>query len=328
MQAFSRDDQTVLATGKLETVDNEIDVTTGTAKMKAVFDNADGALWPNQFVNIHMQLSTPKMRWWFPWRRSSAGRMATLRIWLVRTGRSIQPVVIALTQGNSALISSGLQDGDQVVTEGQDKLQAGSLVTTKAPRLAQGGVPANAAAAAKGTGTNPALDDPAGGSWCGAKGWRQSMTLSRPFILRPVATSLLMVGLLLAGLVAYDQLPVSALPQVDYPTIQIAHVLSRRESGRDGSAVTAPLERQFGQLPGLTQMTSSSSFGSSVITLQFILDANIDVAEQEVQAAINAAGTYLPADLPNPPIYSKVNPADPPILTLALTSDSMPLSQG
>ena len=144
------------------------------------------------------------------------------------------------------------------------------------------------------------------------------MSLSRPFILRPVATVLLMVAILLVGGVAYCQLPVSALPQVDYPDDSGADVLSRRQPGRDGIvSVTAPLERQFGQVPGLNQMTSSSSAGCSVVTLQFVLELNIDVAEQQVQAAINAAGTYLPKDLPDPPIYSKTNPADTPILTLA-----------
>ena len=153
------------------------------------------------------------------------------------------------------------------------------------------------------------------------------MSLSRPFILRPVATSLLMVGLLLAGLVAYGQLPVSALPQVDYPTIQVVTFYPGGSPDVMASSVTAPLERQFGEVPGLTQMTSNSSFGSSVITLQFDLNLSIDVAEQEVQAAINAATTYLPTDLPNPPVYSKTNPADTPILTLALTSKELPLDQ-
>ena len=151
------------------------------------------------------------------------------------------------------------------------------------------------------------------------------MSPSRPFILRPIATSLLMVGLLIAGAIGFKQLPVSALPQVDYPTIQIVTFYPGASPDVMASAVTAPLERQFGQLPGLNQMTSNSSAGSSVVTLQFVLDLNIDVAEQEVQAAINAAGTYLPRDLPNPPIYSKINPADAPILTLALTSKTLPL---
>ena len=148
------------------------------------------------------------------------------------------------------------------------------------------------------------------------------MNPSRLFILRPVATSLMMIGVLLVGIVAYRQLPVSALPEVDYPTIQVMTFYPGADPTVMASSVTAPLERQFGQVPGLSQMTSSSSLGSSIITLQFNLDQNIDIAEQEVQAAINSSGTYLPADLPNPPIYSKVNPADAPILTLALTSST------
>jgi len=150
---------------------------------------------------------------------------------------------------------------------------------------------------------------------------------SRQFILRPVATSLLMAAILLAGMVAYTQLPVSALPEVDYPTIQVVTFYPGASPDVMASAVTAPLERQFGQVPGLNQMTSTSSDGSSVIVLQFSLDLSIDVAEQEVQEAINSSQTYLPADLPAPPIYSKTNPADFPILTLALTSNSVPLSQ-
>ncbi len=153
------------------------------------------------------------------------------------------------------------------------------------------------------------------------------MNPSRIFITRPVATSLLMVAILLTGLVAYLELPVSALPQVDYPTIQVLTFYPGASPEVMASSVTAPLERQFGQVPGLNQMTSNSSFGSSVITLQFVLELNIDVAEQEVQAAINAAMTYLPADLPNPPVYNKTNPADAPIITLALTSKELPLAQ-
>jgi multidrug efflux pump len=153
------------------------------------------------------------------------------------------------------------------------------------------------------------------------------MNISQPFIVRPVATSLLMMGVLLAGAVAYMQLPVSALPQVDYPTIQVVTFYPGGSPEVMASSVTAPLERQFGQVPGLKQMTSTSSFGCSVITLQFALELSIDIAEQEVQAAINAGGTFLPRDLPNPPIYSKVNPADTPVLTLALTSKTLPLSQ-
>ena len=153
------------------------------------------------------------------------------------------------------------------------------------------------------------------------------MNFSRIFIERPVATTLLMIAILLAGAVAYKQLPVSALPQVDYPTIQVRTFYPGASPDVMASSVTAPLERQFGQMPGLTQMTSASSGGSSIITLQFSLDLSLDVAEQEVQAAINASFTFLPKDLPTPPVYSKVNPADAPILTLALTSDTLALPQ-
>jgi multidrug efflux pump len=153
------------------------------------------------------------------------------------------------------------------------------------------------------------------------------MSPSRPFILRPVATSLLMVAILLAGFVAFLQLPVSALPQVDYPIIQVQTFYPGASPDVMVSSVTAPLERQFGQIPGLKQMTSTSSGGGSVITLEFSLDESIDIAQQDVQQAINAGYTYLPADLPNPPIYSKVNPADAPILTLAITSHTLQLSK-
>ena len=153
------------------------------------------------------------------------------------------------------------------------------------------------------------------------------MSPSRQFILRPVATSLFMAAIVLVGLVAYKQLPVSALPEVDYPTIQVVTFYPGASPDVMASSITAPLERQFGQVPGLNEMTSISSQGSSIITLQFMLELNIDVAEQEVQASINAAGTYLPRDLPNPPIYSKSNPADTPIITLGLTSKSLPLSK-
>src|ERR1700691_5167179 len=153
------------------------------------------------------------------------------------------------------------------------------------------------------------------------------MNPSRPFILRPVATSLLMVAILLVGLIAYRFLPMSALPEVDYPTIQVQTFYSGASPDVMTSSVTAPLEVQFGQMPGLTQMSSTSSAGASVITLQFDLSLSPDVAEQEVQAAISAASSLLPSDLPAPLIYSKVNPADTPVITLALRSDSLPLTQ-
>ena len=153
------------------------------------------------------------------------------------------------------------------------------------------------------------------------------MSPSRLFILRPVATTLLMTAIMMVGLFAYRFLPLSALPEVDYPTIQVQTFYPGASPDVMTSSVTAPLEVQFGQMPGLNQMSSTSSAGASVITLQFSLDLSLDVAEQEVQAAINAAGNLLPSDLPAPPIYAKVNPADAPILTLALTSKTMPLTQ-
>jgi multidrug efflux pump len=152
-------------------------------------------------------------------------------------------------------------------------------------------------------------------------------SISEPFIKRPVATTLLMFGLLLAGIVGFRELPVAALPQVDYPTIIVATYLPGASADTISSSVTTPLERQFGQMPALTQMTSISSYGSSQVTLQFDLDRNIDAAEQDVQAAINAASSLLPRTLPTPPTYSKSNPADTPILTLSVSSQTLPLYQ-
>src|SRR5712672_3531694 len=153
------------------------------------------------------------------------------------------------------------------------------------------------------------------------------MNPSRIFIERPVATSLLMVAIILVGVIAYKFLPLSALPQVDYPTIRVLTLYPGASPEVMTSSVTAPLERQFGQMPGLNQMTSTSSAGASSITLQFDLKLGLDVAEQQVQAAINAAGNLLPSDLPSPPVYAKVNPADAPVLTLSVTSKSEPLTK-
>jgi len=153
------------------------------------------------------------------------------------------------------------------------------------------------------------------------------MSPSRPFILRPVATSLLMVAIVLAGLVGFRFLPLAALPQVDYPTIQVQTLYPGASPEVMSHTVTAPLERQFGQMAGLERMSSTSAAGVSIVTLQFTLGQTLDVAEQEVQAAINAGGSLLPADLPAPPVYAKVNPADAPVLTLSVTSDTLPLTE-
>src|SRR6188508_2342267 len=151
------------------------------------------------------------------------------------------------------------------------------------------------------------------------------MSPSRPFILRPVATSRLMLAIVLAGIVGLRFLPLSALPQVDYPTIQVQTLYPGASPEVMAQTVSAPLERQFGQMPGLQRMGSTSAAGVSIITLQFGLGLALDVAEQQVQAAINAGGSLLPADLPAPPVYAKVNPADAPVLTMAISSDTVPL---
>src|SRR6201747_1614442 len=153
------------------------------------------------------------------------------------------------------------------------------------------------------------------------------MSPSRPFIQRPVATSLLMLAIVLAGIVGFNSLPLSALPQVDYPTIQVQTLYPGGSPEVMSNTVTAPLERQFGQMAGLQRMSSTSAAGVSIITLQFTLGQTLDVAEQEVQAAINAGGSLLPADLPAPPVYAKVNPADAPVLTLAISSETLPLTE-
>ena len=153
------------------------------------------------------------------------------------------------------------------------------------------------------------------------------MNVSEIFIRRPVATALLMVAVILMGMLGYYLLPVSALPAVDFPTIQVTSQYPGASPDVMASSVTTPLERQFGQISGLTMMNSVSSFGNAQITLQFQLDRDIDAAAQDVQAAMNAAGGVLPREMPSPPVYSKVNPADTPILTLSLTSDSLPLEK-
>ncbi len=268
-------------------------------------------------------------------------------VYTVTNGHAnMQPVKVDLTQGNISLIASGVAAGDQVVVDGQDRLQPGAPVEVHSASTSGG--PSGPGARSRSEwarrpewrpqarrtrrrrgragrirpGLRPASRRPQTRA-----GKARLMNPSKPFILRPVATSLLMAGILLAGAVAYRQLPVSALPQVDYPTIQVLTFYPGASPTVMASSVTTPLERQFGQVPGLNQMTSTSSFGASLITLQFVLDLNIDVAEQQVQAAINAATTFLPTNLPNPPIYSKTNPADTPVLTLALTSDSLPLTK-
>ncbi len=217
------------------------------------------------------------------------------------------------TSDEQSTAVQGVDPGVTLATSGFDRLENGAKVQVQSTQGAATQGHPRARAVLRQAAASP--------------GNTRSMNPSRPFILRPVATALLMVAMFLAGGVAYFQLPVSALPEVDYPTIQVLTFYPGASPDVVASAVTAPLERQFGEVAGLSQMTSTSSGGSSVIVMQFQLSLDIDVAEQEVQAAINAAQSYLPANLPTPPVYSKSNPADAPVLTLALTSNEMALSQ-
>ena len=320
VEAYDRDNTTKIADGKLLTIDNQIDPTTGTYKLKAVFTNDTNMSLPQpirQYSHAcgHQEESgdRPDCRHSArPARRlcSLSYRMDTVKI---RTSQSPRP------PATSSAFPRASNGGDVVVIDGQDKLQDGSKVRS----LAQ----ANASSAcgqlrpvrqcscrftgfAVTNGGGPASDESVSAVYFAAcrdhaadgrrhAGWLRSL----PPVARVRAS---------AGRLSDDS---------------DADFLSGRQSGRMASSVTAPLERQFGQIPGLKQMTSTSSFGSSIITLQFNLDLNIDIAEQEVQASINAASNLLPQGLPNPPIYSKINPADAPILTLALTSDTLPLSK-
>ena len=317
VSAFDRELKTQLAIGTLETFDSQIDQSTGTIKLKAVFPNNDYSLFPNQFVNVKLLVDTMRDTLLVPAAAVQRNPQGTF-VYVVKPDHTVdvRTVTVGATQGDVIALNSGVD--------------AGRAARDRRIGQAAGGHQGDRSGGSFGGGGH-AGDSRVGN---GRTGWRQSdgaeersVNPSRPFILRPVATSLLMAAILLAGVVAYRQLPVSALPEVDYPTIQVLTFYPGASPDVMASSVTSPLERQFGQVPGLNQMTSNSSFGSSIITLQFVLTLNIDVAEQEVQAAINAASTYLPADLPNPPIYSKTNPADAPILTLALTSTELPLTQ-
>ena len=298
VEAYDRTMKIRLAEGSLTTLDNQIDQATGTLRLRATFNNKNEALFPNQFVNARLLVAEKQGVTLVPTATVQRNSQTTY-VYVVNSDSTVtvRNVTTGTTEGDQTEITSGLAPGEVVVMTGVDKLQEGSKVNAHIDGRRQ------------------------------PEGICVEMSPSRTFILRPVATSLLMAGILLAGIVAYKQLPVSALPEVDYPTIQVITFYPGASPDVMASSVTAPLERQFGQVPGLQQMTSTSSDGSSVITLQFNLDLNIDVAEQEVQRRSTPREPILPPDLPTPPIYSKTNPADAPILTLALTSKTLPLSQ-
>ena len=226
----------------------------------------------------------------------------------------MRPIAVQKQDETQTVVKSGLEPPERVVTTGFVRLTDGSKVAIGSAECAGASAARRARSARRAANGNAAAAT--------AETERAAMSVSSPFIHRPIATSLLGVAVMLGGCLGYWWLPVSALPQVDFPTIQVTTQLPGANPDTIAALVTAPLERQFGQIPALQTMTSSSSFGISQVTLQFDLNRDIDAAAQDVQSAINAAASTLPRNLPYPPLYSKVNPADAPIITLALTSQT------
>lgn len=318
VEAWDRTNSKKLSEGTLLSLDNQIDATTGTIKVKARFNNQDDALFPNQFVNARMLVDTEQNAVVIPTAALQMGNEGHF-VWVLNSENKVSKHLVTpgIQDSQKVVIRAGISAGDRVVTDGIDRLTEGAKVEVVEAQSAT--TPEEKATSREYAKKEHAPDAGVTPSSTGGP--------SRLFIMRPVATTLLMVAILLAGIIGYRALPVSALPEVDYPTIQVVTLYPGASPDVMTSAVTAPLERQFGQMSGLKQMSSQSSGGASVITLQFQLTLPLDVAEQEVQAAINAATNLLPSDLPNPPVYSKVNPADPPIMTLAVTSTAMPMTQ-
>ena len=294
----------------LAVVDNEIDQTTGTVKLKATFPNAELKLWPGKFVNARLVLTTRKDATVIPSSVVQRGPQGTYA-YVIKPDKTVEmrPIKLGANRGKPRF-------GGQWI-ESRRAGRRGRPIQTAAGRHVELTTSANVRT------PNPSTQINRRRKPVGQTG--EIMSISEPFIRRPVATSLLMAGVILLGLLGYELLPISALPTVDFPTIEVTTFYPGASADVMVSSITTPLERQFGQISGLASMNSTSSFGTSTITLQFVLDRPIDVAAQDVQAAINVAGGFLPKDLPNPPKYNKVNPADTPILTLSITSDSLPL---
>ena len=342
--AYNRTDNKLIATGALESVDNEIDTTTGTVKLRATFPNTDEALFPNQFVNARLLVRKIAGATIAPVAAIQHGAPGTF-VFLIKPDGTV-----ARPEGHDRR-HRGRSDPDRIRIEGRG--QRGRRRRGSAARRRQGpGLGRSERCSRESERWARRAARPAAGQWeerasCASRHARggtrfdaarpapvrptdpraPAMNPSRIFIERPVGTTLLMVAMLLVGVVAYRFLPVSALPEVDYPTIQVSTFYPGASPEVMTTAVTAPLERQFGEMPGLAQMSSISSAGAAVTTLQFDLNLSLDVAEQEVQAAINAATGLLPAGLPAPPVYAKINPANAPVLTLAATSKTLPLTQ-
>ncbi len=324
VEAFGPDNKTIVETGVLKVVDNQVDQTTGTIKLKAEFPNRDLQLWPGGFVNVRLTINTLKDVVVVPTAAVQRGPRGTF-VYVVQPENkvAIRQVSLAQQDETQAVIDKGLDAGERVVTTGFARLTNGAEVAVTNAETDSG--------AERGAGPAQSERRRGRGASSTAVGSHApepaAMSVSTPFIQRPIATSLLAFAVMLGGWLGYWSLPVSSLPQVDFPTIQVTTQLPGASPDTMVSLVTAPLERQFGQIPSLSVMTSSSSFGISQVTLQFELDRDIDGAAQDVQAAINAASSVLPRTLPYPPTYSKVNPASAPVMTLALTSDTSTLRE-
>ena len=399
--AYDRSQTNKIASGTLSAVDTVVDPTTGSVKLRALFDNQDGKLFPNQFVNVRLLVDTLHNQTVIPVAAIQRGADGAY-VFVVTPEKTVaqRTVKTGVQDGNNIQILSGIKPGDTVVVDGADRLrdgadveipnptskitapsgsgaddaaraarraqaaaalnkacsedikklcpapQAGASATELAranahvpvpePRLAQRRLLQGPVAMRRGQGGGGGRRGGGGGGavtltpserTAGDDAPHAGANISAPFIQRPVATSLLMIAILLVGLSGYKFLPLSALPEVDYPTIQVQTFLPGASPDVMTTSVTAPLEKQFGQMPGLKEMSSVSSAGSSVITLQFDLSLTLDIAEQEVQAAINASNSLLAQQLlPAPPVYAKVNPADAPVITLAVSSTSLPIT--
>ena len=282
------------ALGELAFVDNKVDQATGTIQLKAIFKNHDRTLWPGQFVNVGLILREQPDALVIPVQALQAGQQGNY-VYVITPDQTADPRPVQLdrTANGLAVIKSGLKPGEQVVIDGQLRLFPGAKVEIK-------------------------------GALAGRR--KSLVNLAEPFIRRPVMTTLVMLAILLAGVMGYRNLPVSELPNVDFPTIQVTASLPGASPETMASAVATPLEKQFATIAGIDSMTSTSALGSTRITVQFNLNRDIDAAALDIQAAISQTLGQLPKDMPSPPIFTKVNPADFPILYLTLSSPTLPLS--
>ena len=285
-------------TERWHSCDNQVDAASGTIRLKASFANANGALWPGLSVSTRLRIDTLKNTVAVPDRRCNAVLAACLRSWSRQTAR--RSCAISRSAPSRTVGLSSPADWSRESASSRRGIIAWSPARPLPSSMTM------------------ATPDQKGGS---------VVNFSAPFIRYPVATSLIMLGILFIGLMAYPNLPVAPLPKVDFPTIQVTAQLPGASPETMASSVAQPLERQFAQIPGVAQTTSSSALGITNVVVQFDLDRNIDAAANDIQSAINAAAGQLPRDLPSPPTYRKVNPADSPILLLSVTSDTMPLTE-